>query len=159
MIITKKENEMMQVLPIMEKTDKSNSPDYVKLLNKLGFIYEERCEYAQAEKFYLLSVKAMHKIGDEGRNIQRLRIKTICNLGRILYIQRKYTKAEHVFFKAFVIAEQTFGPAHIEFARVLKYFGLLYEKIGCKSEAEQFYHRGLLIIESQIGSKQVENAA
>src|SRR5262245_28722711 len=121
--ISEREIELVHSIHLIERSKGSNNPDFVNLLNELGSFFEGRHEYTQAERIYRRSFKIMSNIESEERNIQRLRIRTICNLGRVLRAQGRYNKAEKAFFRALIIAARIFGAEHIEFARVLKYLG------------------------------------
>jgi tetratricopeptide (TPR) repeat protein len=112
--VPERETELVHSIRLTEESKGSNCPDVVRLLNELGSLYEWRREYSEAERIYRRSLSLINKIESEERNIQRLRIRTICNLGRILRAQGRYEKAEQEFFKALVIANKTFGPAHLE---------------------------------------------
>src|SRR5262245_27411245 len=82
--LSEREAELVHLIRLIERSEESNCPDLVILLNELGSLYEERCEYMEAEKIYRRSLSLISKIESGERNIQRLRIKTICNLGRTL---------------------------------------------------------------------------
>ena len=156
---SERENELILNIQFMEENGATGCPEFVKLLNELGSIHEGRHEFSEAEQIYLRSSKAMNAVFDHGRNVQRLRIKTICNLGRVLRLQAKHVKAERIFFKALVIADQSFGPTHIEFARVLRHLGVLYENMGHLNEAKPLYRKALSILDNKLGLKRIEVAA
>src|SRR5437762_11344774 len=70
----------------------------------------------------------------------------------------RYGEAEAFYLRALAIAEQAFGPDHLEVATVLNNLGVVYKYLACFAEASRFYQRSLAITKRVLGQDHPEVA-
>ena len=68
-----------------------------------------------------------------------------------LYEKGKYQDAVNVAVKALIVAENTYGPDHVNVAVCLNNLALLYDEQGKYAEAEPLYIRSLRITRKSLG--------
>ncbi len=68
----------------------------------------------------------------------------------VLYRQLRYSEASNVAEKALKVAEETFGPNHINVALSLDNLAVLYQDQGKYAEAEPLFKRAMEIEEKAI---------
>src|SRR5262245_11525611 len=64
-----------------------------------------------------------------------------------LYLEGMYGEAEAYYLRALAVAEQTFGPDHLEIATALNNLGVVYKYLSRFAEARRVYKRSLTITE------------
>src|SRR5438105_8970311 len=70
-----------------------------------------------------------------------------------------YDEAEALFRQAIALAEQAFGPNHLEVAAILNNMAVLLKYTGRFDEAESLYGRALAITQQSHGANHPEVAA
>jgi tetratricopeptide (TPR) repeat protein len=70
-----------------------------------------------------------------------------------LHEKGKYQEAVNVAEKALIVAENTYGPNHLNVAVCLNNLALLYDELGKYEEAEPLYRRSLTITRRSLGSE------
>jgi len=76
-----------------------------------------------------------------------------------LRIQGCYREAEPLFRQAVALAEEAFGPNHLEVAAILNNLAVLFKYTGRFEEAESLYGRALAIIQESLGANHPDVAA
>src|SRR5438105_9680125 len=76
-----------------------------------------------------------------------------------LRVQGSYHEAEALFRQAVALAEEAFGPNHLEVAAMLNNLAVLCKYIGRLDEAESLYQRALDITQQSLGTNHADVAA
>jgi tetratricopeptide (TPR) repeat protein len=104
------ESLFQRALKMLEQAEGDNHPDVGRALNTLGAIYENACNYRKAGRCYRRSVRIMtHFSGDTTREIVRLRVQSLQNLGRINLMTGRFAKAEPLLRTSLATTEEAFG--------------------------------------------------
>jgi tetratricopeptide (TPR) repeat protein len=85
------------------------------------------------------------------RRIARHLAGALVGLGDLLQQQGRYRDAEPVLIEAIDIAEQAFGPDHLEVATPLNNLAVCYKYLARYLDAGPLYQRALLITERALG--------
>src|SRR5436853_3765441 len=111
----KAERWFRRALRLLEAAEGTDSPDVANVINSLAAIYENRCDYHEAERLYERAVNIVQDLdGDE--DVERLRLQSLANLGRIYRMQGRYSSAEPLLLRALALAEGRFGGECFETA-------------------------------------------
>jgi tetratricopeptide (TPR) repeat protein len=66
-------------------------------------------------------------------------------------VEGRYDQAEPLYRRALSLAEQVYGPDHLEVSAILNNLAVLYKYTGDFEEAERLYQRALAITEQALG--------
>src|SRR5436189_256000 len=78
------ETMFLSALELFETYDGADSPDVAAVLNDLGAIAEDRCDYEIAHKRFQRAAEIVEPLGDsEDEDLQRLWLQSWSNLGRL----------------------------------------------------------------------------
>ncbi|HEX8335131.1 MAG TPA: tetratricopeptide repeat protein, partial [Pyrinomonadaceae bacterium] len=80
-----------RALDMLTESEGEESPDVANVLSSLGAVGEHRCDYAGAEGHYARAAAIMEAHADsDDEDVRRLRLQTLCDLGRITRILGRY---------------------------------------------------------------------
>ena len=115
--------------------------------NKVGTEAFKQARHVEAEKSFLLAIKAAEASGANSPDVAI----SLCNLAELYLEQGKYGKAESLYKRALAMYEKALGSNHCYFARVLDNLAVLYKDQGKYAEAEPMHKRALSILEKTLG--------
>ncbi|MBX9669864.1 MAG: tetratricopeptide repeat protein [Candidatus Obscuribacterales bacterium] len=109
----------------------------------------------EAERMWQEALKEAEQFGEKDGRFSL----SVDNLGKVLFAQGKFEKAEPLYRKALIIRERTFPPDHDDVATCANNLAAVMFKREKYKEAEELYSRSLQIREKYEGknSKVVAN--
>jgi serine/threonine-protein kinase len=136
------ERLLRRALAIQRSRHAEDHPEYLKGLNNLAILYEEREDYHEAERLHREVLTTKRRIlGPEDPEVA----VTLHNLAKLLFLQGEYTEAEARYREALEIRERHHGAVSLEVARTLNGLASAVEALGRLDEAEELYRRSLEI--------------
>jgi tetratricopeptide (TPR) repeat protein len=118
------------------------------LLHRTGRYLWQHARYAEAEAFYLHSLRIMEQVlGPDHPDVAT----PLVGLAVLYYEQGKYAEAEPLYQRALRIQERALGTNDPEVAYALTGLGSLYAEQGKYTDAEPLYQRALHIWEQASG--------
>ncbi|MDQ3011672.1 MAG: tetratricopeptide repeat protein, partial [Acidobacteriota bacterium] len=154
------ERLFLSAVELFETHDGADSPDVAAVLNDLGAVAEDRCDYETALQRFRRAAEIIEPLGDsEDEDLQRLCLQSWGNLGRLTRIQGRYDEAKQICKRALDYAQATFGVESVEAADALNNLGMVGKFAGWFDEAEGYYHRAVAILERERGVDHVSLAS
>src|SRR5262249_36838861 len=119
------ERLLREAASLVEEADGPNSPNLASLLNDIGSVLENRCDYAGAEAGFRRAAAIAESIGPtDDDDLERLALESLSNLARVVRQQGRYAEAEPLLRRALERAECAFGPDSAETASALNDLGM-----------------------------------
>jgi CHAT domain-containing protein/Tfp pilus assembly protein PilF len=124
-------------------------------LLKLGRLYREQAQYADAEQFFRRALAVNQKaVGPANRET----IACLENLAQLYHEQGRFAEAEQLYGRALLALEGSAGPEDVYTVATMLNFASLYERQGRHGEAEAIFKRVLAIDEKVHGRTHAEVA-
>lgn len=129
-------------LAFFEQAEGPDHLDVAAVLGNLGALLEDKCDYQAAEECYVRAAAITEAIEDDSqsyeddRDVARLRLQSLDNLGRIHRTHGRYAQADLVVRRALDFAEWAFGSESLEASGALNNLGMLGKFAGWFDEAE-----------------------
>ena len=146
------ETWLRSALALFEADDGVDSPDVAAVLNDLGEIAEDRCDYElAAERFRRAAEIAETLCDSDDEDLRQLCLRTWNSLAQVYRTQGRHSQAKQIYGRALDFAERIYGVESIEVADALNNLGMLGKFAGWFDEAEKSYRRSLAIVEKHFG--------
>jgi tetratricopeptide (TPR) repeat protein len=137
-----------EALRIAEATFGTDHLNTATALNRLGFLYQNKANYAEAEPLYKRSLAIREKaLGPDHLDVSQ----SLNDLAGLYWDQGKYAEAEPLYKLSLAIREKALGPDHLDVAKSLHNLAGLYRLEHKYAEAETLYNRSLAIREKALG--------
>ncbi len=154
----KAEEYFNEALEIIGKTLGKSHPEYIISLNGLARISEVKDDLTVAEQYYLealeLGSSAVVK-GDQSLTIKQSVAITLDNLATLHYDTGDMALAQTLFHRALEIWHQIQGEKnHPATLRAMKCLGLIYQRRGDYTKAEEYFNEALEISSKAGGDSQ-----
>lgn len=138
-----------------EKEFGKQHQNYALSLKRLADLLTDVAQYAQAEAFYLESIKIQKEtMGDKDSTYSGI----INNLGILYYYTGNFTKAESLWVEALNIIKASIGEENARYVGALSNLGVLYYDKGDYKKAEEYYNIALEVRERLLGKKNTDYA-
>jgi tetratricopeptide (TPR) repeat protein len=124
--------------------------EWVALINRLGTIYKNKGNFAEAASMFELGISKLDKA--RGTKHPQL-ISLYTSLGDIYYAQDKYEEAMSAYKQALALREKRLGMEHDEVAVSAFWVGRSYAEMSKHAEAKPFYQRALNIMLKSAGAE------
>lgn len=141
---------------ITEAPDDSTHLKHIIELNRLGNLYSEQSDYAQAEDYYLQALEeARTYLGEEHAYYG----KVADNLGHLYIDLGEYSKAETYYRQIMEIRRRVSGEHTEDYAQSLQNIGLVYYYAADLKQAEQYFLQSLAIRKDVLGEHDIHYAS
>lgn len=134
-----------------------NAVTRAKELMKAAAAHEAAGRYREAGKLCRRAVSVLQRAG-AGKTARRWLLRSLNALACVLQAEGRHAETEPILKEAIAVAEEVFGPEHLEVSTPLNNLAVSFKYLARYSEAGQLYQRALLIIERALGPDHPEVA-
>ncbi|MFH1051414.1 MAG: CHAT domain-containing tetratricopeptide repeat protein [bacterium] len=126
--------------PIIKGVRGGNSPEYAEVLGDLGFLYDARGDYKQAELLYKEALERKRRLY---KNDHPDLAQGINNMAVFYYTRVDYKKAEPMYIEALEMYRRLFKNDHPDLAQGINNIAGFYKDIGDYKQAETLFIEAL----------------
>ncbi len=130
-------NMLLAALQTRESLLGTFSDEVGSTTNNLGMLHAAFGEFAEAEKYYLQSIKIKRKIYDDPNQPKLL--NTLMNLGTLFSEQRRFAESEPLLRNAYTARKKAHGLKSEKVATATYFLALSLQNMGRYREAQQLY--------------------